>query len=149
MVQAGAGLPVVAISHSCVIISPGSPPRLHLSYGTPVADILAYSPPLPLTINYGTEGRETTVEDEEGILLALQYRDRVRRIRLVLPASRLQNLVMTVDEESPILDRVFIRSWTEDDRVLLLPGTFQHPICAALECGMLPFQWDLRCSQLP
>ncbi|KAI0249048.1 hypothetical protein BJV78DRAFT_1156085 [Lactifluus subvellereus] len=107
-----------------------SPSRLDLqlvcTYGTPVADMLAHSPPLPLTINYENDGRETTVEDEEGILLALQHRDRVRRIRLILPASRLQNLVTAIDEQFPILERVWIGSQTEGDGVVL-PRTFQAP----------------------
>ncbi|KAF8490316.1 hypothetical protein F5888DRAFT_1741582 [Russula emetica] len=48
------------------------------TFGTPVADMLAHSPPLPLIID---QGRNVT-EDEEGIVLALEQRDRVRRVRL-------------------------------------------------------------------
>jgi len=67
---------------------------LHLRFyllctlGTPVADMLAYSPPFPLFINLNTEIYHPTAEDEEGILLALQHRDRVRRIRLQVPIHR-------------------------------------------------------------
>src|ERR1700733_11866291 len=55
-----------------------SPVRLGLhlvcTYGTPVADMLAHSPPLPLIINYLDTNRDASVEDEEAILLALQNR---------------------------------------------------------------------------
>jgi hypothetical protein len=50
--------------------------------GTPVADMLAHSPPLPLIIDHINQDPVTTAEDEEGILLALQHHDRVRRVRL-------------------------------------------------------------------
>ena len=54
---------------------------LHLvcTYGTPVADMLENSPPLPLIINFLQDDREITAEDEQGVLLALQHRVRVRR----------------------------------------------------------------------
>src|SRR5260221_3286861 len=64
-----------------------SPSYLGLSLicmpGTPVADMLAHSPPFPLTIdhlltNFNTDD-DIATEDEEGILLALERRDRVRR----------------------------------------------------------------------
>ena len=52
-----------------------SPVRLDLhlvcTYGTPVADILVHSPPLPLVIDYLDVDRERTAEDDDGILLAL------------------------------------------------------------------------------
>lgn len=60
------------------------------TYGTPVADVLAHSPPLPLIIDYGDEDREVTTEVvEESILFALQRRRRVRHIRLCIPSSNL------------------------------------------------------------
>ena len=40
------------------------------TYGTPVADMLVHSPPLPLVIDYRIRG--ITAEDEEAILLALE-----------------------------------------------------------------------------
>ncbi|KAI0246015.1 hypothetical protein BJV78DRAFT_212806 [Lactifluus subvellereus] len=102
---------------------------LHLvcTFGTPIVDMLANSPPLPLIINYMGTSRETTTEDEEGILLALQHRDRVRRIGLWIPASNLRNLIVAIDEQYPILDHLFIRAWSEDNGSLILPKTFQAP----------------------
>ncbi|KAF8462871.1 hypothetical protein DFH94DRAFT_699704 [Russula ochroleuca] len=46
------------------------------TYGTPVADMLAHSPPLPLVIDYFNGDCDMT-EDEEGAILALKQRDRV------------------------------------------------------------------------
>jgi len=50
--------------------------------GTPVADMLAHSPPFPLIVDHGPWPRRDVAEVEEGTLLALKHRDRVRRIRL-------------------------------------------------------------------
>jgi hypothetical protein len=76
--------------------------------GTPVADMLAYSPPLPLIIDHYDEHRDLTAKDEEGILLALQNRHRLRRIRLVNPIPILQRLVNALDGEFPILEYLLI-----------------------------------------
>ena len=97
------------------------------SYGTPVAAILAHSPSLPLIINYGDEDREVTLEDEQGILLALRNHLRVRRIRLRIPASGLQRLVAAMDGEFPILEYLYIKSLTDYDSGLSFPGTFKAP----------------------
>ena len=69
----------------------------------PVQNILTYSPPLPLTVDYYSENG-ITAEDEEGILLALEQRHCVRHLRLVFPVQNLQKLVMAIDEEFPILE---------------------------------------------
>jgi hypothetical protein len=98
--------------------------------GTPVADMLTHSPPLPLTISYPAISHKATAKDEEGILLALQHRDRVRHIRLALPASSLQKVITVMDEPFPILERMHIESETDDDddAGLALPKTFQAPL---------------------
>ena len=102
-----------ALAHVCrrwrtVIL--GSATYLGLSlfctYGTPVADMLAHSPPLPLVVGYFTKGRELTTEDEEGIILALKQRDRVCRIRLHNAA--MQKLFVAMDDEYPILEYLYI-----------------------------------------
>ncbi|KAI0247551.1 hypothetical protein BJV78DRAFT_909918 [Lactifluus subvellereus] len=96
---------------------------LHLlcTHGVPIADMLAHSPPLPLTINY----RETTEEDEKDILLALRHSDRVHYIRLNLSTPKLRKIITTMDEQFPILERMYIRPWI--DGSLVLPRTFQAP----------------------
>jgi len=96
------------------------------SYGTPVAAILAYSPSLPLIIDYA-EDREVTLEDEQGILLTLRNHLRVRRIRLRMPASGLQRLVAAMDGEFPMLEYLYIKPLTDDDSGLSFPWTFKAP----------------------
>ena len=108
-----------------------SPVRLGLhlicTYGTPVADMLANSPPLPLIINYLDANRDTSVEDEEAILLALRDRDRVRRIGLTMSSTKLLNPIMAMDGQFPILERLFIWPLSQDNMSLMLPTRFQAP----------------------
>ena len=78
--------------------------------GTPVADMLAHYPPLPIIIDYFDEKyHDLTAEDEEGIKLALQYRDRVRCIRLMKPISILQKIIIDLDGEFPNLEFLLIQ----------------------------------------
>jgi hypothetical protein len=122
-----------------------SPVRLNLqlvcTYGTPVADMLSHSPPLPLVINYLERDRERTIEDENGIILALQHRDRVRRIGLVAPPTNLLRPLTAMAGRFPTLERLFIRSRTEEDTNLELPESLQAPCLRglALSCvGLSP-----------
>jgi hypothetical protein len=88
--------------------------------------MLAHSPPLLLVIDY-LDDHDITPEDEEGILLALQQRDRVRRIRLEIPALTLQRFLVLMDKEFPMLEYLFIAptSTFDSDMRLVLPETFQ------------------------
>ena len=102
--------------------------------GTPVADMLVHSPPLPLIIDHiDDEYNVLTPEDEEGIILALQHRDRVRRIRIRKSFSILQRLVIALDGEFPVLehlsidDRPFIRPYINYITNLNFPETFRAP----------------------
>ena len=92
--------------------------------GTPVAGMLTHSP-LPLIIDYST--REFAAEDEEGIILALQHRDRVRRIRIQIPIPNLQKILLTMDDEFPMLEYLYIESLFMHNMGLVLPKTFQAP----------------------
>jgi len=77
--------------------------------GTPVADMLAHSPPLPLIVDHVYGDVSISEEDEEGILLALkQYCDRVRCVRLQMAIPNLQKLVVAIDEEFPILEHLIL-----------------------------------------
>ncbi len=119
----------------CLILEHVS--HLHLSlvcaHGTPVADMLAHSPPLPLVIDYPYEDNNISAEDEEGITHALQHRDRVRRIRLMKPIPILEKLIIILDGEYPILEYLLIEHqrylrpviWL--NRNLNLPETFRAP----------------------
>ena len=94
--------------------------------GTPVENMLAHSPPLPLTVDYISED-SITVEDEEGILLALEQRHRLRHLRLALPVQNLRRLVMAIDDEFPILEYLIIDPFTDDSTAMMLPETLQAP----------------------
>ena len=100
------------------------------TYGTPLADMLAHSPPLPLVIDYGRDDDDEDIaaEDEEAIILALEQRDRVRRIRLSLPVLKLQKLIMAIDGEYPILEFLILEDLhAEKGTVLILPETLEMP----------------------
>jgi hypothetical protein len=64
--------------------------------------MLAYSPPLPLFIKHDYEDSDIAVEDEEGLILALEQRNRIRRINLwiMMNTPNLQKFIMAIDEES-------------------------------------------------
>ena len=107
----------------------GSTSYLELSlvctYGTPVADMLAFSPPFPLVVDYSKIGRNITTDDEEGIILALKQRDRVLRVRLNTHVN-LQKFIATMDEEYPILEHLVIELPIKDNSMILtFPGSLQ------------------------
>ncbi len=95
--------------------------------GTPVVDMLEHSPPLPLIIDYDKYYDDIPVEDEKGIFLSLEQRDRVRRIRLRLRAPILQKLIMAINEEYPILEYLILVPPQERNTILILPETLQAP----------------------
>ena len=109
-----------------------SPSSLRLSLlctrRTPVADMLANSPPLPLIIDHLDEDNDsTTTEDEEGIILALQNYDRVRRIRLRNPILKLQKAIIALDGEFQILEYLLIHHKYPRPTRLNIPETFRAP----------------------
>jgi hypothetical protein len=94
--------------------------------------MLARSPPLPIIIDHLNEDYETTLGDERAVILALQHRDRVRRIRLLMPFRILQRLITAIDREFPMLEYLYIgsQSYTVPrvyDSGLILPKTFRAP----------------------
>ena len=114
------------------------------SHGTPVADMLAHSPPaIPIVIDhFNDEHQDLTAEDEKGIILALQHRDRVRRIRIIKPTPILQKVIIALDGEFPILE--FLSIWhqryhepvIEERTNLNLPETFRAPHIRQLLLGL-------------
>jgi len=60
-------------------------------------------------------------------MLALQHRDRVRRIRLQVPIQSLYNLITSIDGEFPVLEYLHIAPPTEHGTHLPLPSTFEAP----------------------
>ena len=97
------------------------------THGTPVAKMLAHSPALPLIVDYVDHDREMTLQDEDGILIALGHRGRLRRIRLRLPVSNLRRLTMAMDEKFPMLEYLYIGPPTEYNTSLDFPQKFQAP----------------------
>jgi hypothetical protein len=88
--------------------------------------MLVHSPPLPLVVDY-REG-DISAEDEEGIILALNQRDRVRRIRFQLPGPNMQKFIVAIDGEYPILEYLVVTPWIEViSTILKFPETFQAP----------------------
>ncbi|KAH9961757.1 hypothetical protein BC827DRAFT_1201694 [Russula dissimulans] len=102
------------------------------THRTPIADMITHSPPLPLLIDYLDEYYQepANYEDEAGILIVLQQRDRVRRIRLGVSASYLKRFISAIDEEFPMLEYLWIMPMDMDDwntNEWILPTTFQAP----------------------
>ena len=120
--------------------------NLHCTYGTPVSNMLVHSPPLPLVIDYVDEDRDTTAEDRDAVLFALQHRDRVRRIRVLMSVSQLQTLITALDNEFPILEYVYIEPPTKHKSGLILPDGFQAPRLRHLI--LLTFAFPIRCPLL-
>jgi hypothetical protein len=88
--------------------------------------MLAHSPPLPLVVDYDYEDSDMNAEDEIGLILTLEQRDRVRRIRLKMDIENLQRLFMAINEGYPILEYLIIVS-RDKPQGLALPETFQVP----------------------
>jgi hypothetical protein len=87
--------------------------------------MLALSPPFPLVIDYIYD---TITEDVDEIILALDQRDRVRRIRLLMPVSNLHTLVMAMNGEYAMLEHLVMWPVTEGESMaLMLPETLQAP----------------------
>ena len=90
--------------------------------------MLAHSPPLPLLIDY-FEYRglcDITTEDEQGAILALKQRDRVRRVRLRMSIRCLQKLIEAMDEEYPILEYLIVDP-KDFGLISVFPETLQAP----------------------
>ncbi|KAH9955473.1 hypothetical protein BC827DRAFT_1271686 [Russula dissimulans] len=109
------------------------------SRGTPVAEMLEHSPPLPLIIDHVDHGDSITTVDEEGIMLALKNHDSVRRIRLVMPVPNLQKVIMTLDHEFPMLEWLYIRPPSKQNTSLTLPKSFRAPHLRHLKLSNFAF----------
>jgi hypothetical protein len=90
--------------------------------------MLAHSPPLPLDLDYYGGNVEIATEDEEGAILALKYYNHVRRVRLFMPVTGLQKLIVAMDDEYPILEHLIVALPLEDrSSICQFPETLQAP----------------------
>ena len=89
--------------------------------------MLADSPPLPLIIDDVDHSDSITIQDEEGILLALRHRNRVRCIRLDFPVPKLHRLVMVSEDEFPILEYLFLGPPSRQHMGLKLSESLRAP----------------------
>ena len=88
--------------------------------------MLAHSPPFPLVIDYFDPDLDLFAD--EGITLALEHRDRLRRVRIGMPVPIVQKLITAIDEECPVLEYlIMVPSADEKITALILPETFQAP----------------------
>jgi hypothetical protein len=98
------------------------------THGTPIVDMLALSPPLPLIIHYTDPDRDITAAEEEGIIFALKQHRRVHRIRFFMPIPNLERLIKAIDKEYPVLEYLIMISSSEVvSTAWMLPTTFQAP----------------------
>ena len=95
---------------------------------TPVADMLARFPPLPLIIcHIAPHDRDITAEDE-GIFFALQQSHRVRHVLLRVPTRNLKIFTAAIDNEYPELESLVMLHPTGDSSTnMSLPKTFSAP----------------------
>jgi hypothetical protein len=126
-----------------IILASPSKLDLHLicTHGVPVGDMLTLAPPLPLIVLYNCEVT-TKDEDDVSIPLALSRHDRVRRIGLWMPASKLEKFIPAMDKEYPILELLSIECQTKDSDLMLPKKLFQSPhLCQISLSGIfLPMQ---------
>ena len=95
--------------------------------GTPVAVMLAHSPPLPLIVFHSDQHHNLTMEEEEGITFTLRCCDRIQRIYLEMPAPSLQKIIPAIDGQFPMLQYLSIMPPTIHIAGLALPSTFEAP----------------------
>jgi hypothetical protein len=90
--------------------------------------MLENSPLLPLIVNYNYPNCPPTAGEENGLLYALQQRDRIRAIYLQMPLPCLRwKIVTALDGKFPMLELLYIRHPTKDSIPLRLPPTFEAP----------------------
>ena len=105
--------------------------HLRCTFGTHAEDLLAYSPPLPLVLDYRyrsprrqPNAEKWTYADMDGAVVALQHLHRAREIALSAPACTLATLIIAMAADgtapAPILERLELESQSTEP--VLLPS---------------------------
>jgi hypothetical protein len=94
---------------------------------TPVADLLAHSPPLPIIVYYGNPEPIDYQDNVSDILLALQHPDRVRRINLHLPSTSMRKVLGSMQGPFPILETLQLYCSSYKNEEATLPSKFEAP----------------------
>jgi hypothetical protein len=102
---------------------------LLLTNDSPSMDTLSHLPPLPLVIRYSDRTRTITRKDEGIMYLGLQQHDRVRRVDLQAPSSKLRMWLEPMNKLFPMLGDLFLSSTTMDSEEMsqVLPELLQAP----------------------
>ena len=100
---------------------------LLLTNDRPLLDTLEHLPPLPLVIDYSDRTWAMARKDEDNIHLGLQRYDRVHRIVLRAPSSKLRVWFEPMNGCFPRLEDLSLLSTNADAMAPVLPGTLQMP----------------------
>ena len=90
-------------------------------------DTVNHLPPLLLVIDYPDRSRTITPKDEHNIRLGLEQHNRVRRVTLQAPSSRMRVFLEPMNGLFPRLEDLSLMSTTIQDTNLMLPETLQAP----------------------
>ena len=107
--------------------------RIKCTNGTPKLETLDHLPSLPLVIDYKhrhpKRGVNLTEKEELGMYHALRLRERVYHIDLELPPSILHKVLVLLDGQFPILERLSLSfsPSSENSIPLALPKAFLAP----------------------
>jgi hypothetical protein len=119
--------------------------RLLCTDETPVKQTLDCWPTLPIVVRYKGKPQTPSRDDEDSIVTALQHRDRVCEIDLILQGSQSEKISKIVQEPFPLLERLALRSC--DSPVLVLPSTLlggSAPRLRVLHLNGIAFPESLR-----
>jgi hypothetical protein len=117
-----------------------SPRRLDLQFlctpNTPVRELLDFLPPtMPIMISNWSGGQQPydplSLEGGHQVISAIEKRDRVRWVHLDgITSPLLEKLVGMMQETFPMME--FVRLWSEDETVPVLPEAFLGGSCPRL-----------------
>ena len=136
VVQTRTSLPKMAKTHTWVTILPESLPLLYIWHTT-----CRHAGPLTSSSSchrFFWGDWANSAEDEERVVLALEQRHRIRRIRFRMPVSYMRKLIVAIEKEYPALEYlVMVLVPADKNTVSILPETLQAPASASPRAEML------------